>query len=266
MQALQAFASLSQNTDKIYDIVSWSAMSAQVVIPFVMLRKRLHREFPAFFAYIMAQNIRSLITFPVYRYYGDGPAYFYVYWAGEFITYILMFAVMREVYRYVLQDYKGLQSLAALSFRWVFMITLGLAAISILVTPNVLSFKYVYWSLLEIKKAIRIMQCGLTGFILTFISVLNLTPRHFIFGVSLGFGLLSFVGIVLSYGETAFGEVGINFVYILLEPLAYLFATTIWLIYLIQKEPLQLPERIEHDPTMLERWNTTLLRVMKSST
>jgi len=224
-----------------------------------MVRKRLHHELPIFFTYAIFQVVRTLALLSIH-FYGTREGYFYSYWVVESISTVLMFFVIYEVYRFVFRGYEGLQGLSSVLFQWAFGVLFLLAILSAATTPSSTSGQVID-GILTVETSVRIMQCGLAAFLLIFTSSLHLTPKHFVWGLSIGFGLLSFIEIAITYSRSLLGNAG-NQMYEILKPGAYLITTGVWFIYLLQPEPVYMPRRINFDESILDRWNNALIRIM----
>ncbi len=224
-----------------------------------MVRKRLHHELPIFFTYAIFQVVRTLALLSIH-FYGTREGYFYSYWVVESISTVLMFFVIYEVYRFVFRGYEGLQGLSSVLFQWAFGVLFLLAILSAATTPSSTSGQVID-GILTVETSVRIMQCGLAAFLLIFTSSLHLTPKHFVWGLSIGFGLLSFIEIAITYSRSLLGNAG-NQMYEILKPGAYLITTGVWFIYLLQPEPVYMPRRINFDESILDRWNNALIVVL----
>ncbi|HZP18035.1 MAG TPA: hypothetical protein VFB00_08725, partial [Terriglobales bacterium] len=89
----------------------------QAALAFAVFRRKLHREFPAFFAFIVAQIVIFAVEFPVYLWTNDG-VYFNVYWTAAAINVVLSFKIIHEVFLDVFRPYPALRDLGTALFKW----------------------------------------------------------------------------------------------------------------------------------------------------
>src|SRR5579872_7340275 len=97
----------------------WIAPHAlQFIIVIVMIRRKLVREFPLFFAYSAFEAVEQSSLFVL----DHIPAvsdyqYWYVHLAGSLVGIVLRFGVIREIFVAVFRNYPGLEKLTRVIFR-----------------------------------------------------------------------------------------------------------------------------------------------------
>jgi hypothetical protein len=170
-------------------VVLWlSQPPIQGAIAVFLYRRRLHKEFPAFFMYMVAQIAIFCVEFPVY-YYGDPKLKFNVYWADAAINLVLAFRIIHEVFLDVFKPYHALKDLGTALFKWAAIIMVLVSVVLISVIPS--------WedplanSILLVQRCVQVVQCGLVVFLLAFCGSLGVSWRRLSFGIALGFGLIS---------------------------------------------------------------------------
>src|SRR5271155_3331178 len=67
-------------------------LSAAVLI---LWRRKLHKQFPVFFLFLLAQVANFAVLFPLWL-VGLGDVYFYLFWLGEAVNALLGFKVIHE--------------------------------------------------------------------------------------------------------------------------------------------------------------------------
>jgi hypothetical protein len=206
-------------------ILSFTAPVFLVWLLVIFVRRKLYSEFPSFFAYIvyaLAATMRIFLE--------DNPLWhFAAYWITEALYAIFALLVLREVFHRVF----GLAYSSYWWFRFLLptMITIVLSMSFVETLVHSLGRPYVA----RLLSAIYWFDLGvhaLEGIILLLVLVLTakfpVAWRQYEFGVLAGFGFSASVTmiadlLVLAQGQTyeAFFRYG--------PPLAYLFATLIWL-------------------------------------
>jgi hypothetical protein len=220
----------------------------------VMLRRKLHQEFPVFFAYTTFHVLRSGIL--LYLIHGDPWVYHYSRWAAEAISVGLGFAVIYEILGQVLRPYDAIRGLGRKLFLWVAGLLLLAAAVSAAgIDINQDHDALMAW-IYAVGRSLRIVQCGLLGFLLLFSAYFGITWRHRVFGIALGLGLYASVELAATAVRSEVGWIGDD-TYSLVTRLAYACATLIWAAYLLRPEPTRVAvDRVPQ--TQVEQWNQAL--------
>jgi len=163
----------------------------QTVIATILYRRKLHKEFPAFFAYVAAQVPIFCIHFGAYLHSGAGGhgLYFNVYWIAAALNLMFAFKIIHEIFQDVFKPYHALKDLGAALFKWAAFIMILLSAVLISISPS--HVDPLMSSILVLQRCIAVVQCGLVVFLLAFSSNLGVSWRRLSFGVALGFGVVS---------------------------------------------------------------------------
>jgi len=160
----------------------------QAAVAIFLYRRRLHKEYPAFFMYMVAQIAIFCVELPVY-YYGGLNLKFNVYWADAAVNLVLAFRIIHEIFLDVFKPYHALRDLGTALFKWAAIIMVLVSVVLISVIPS--------WedplanSILLVQRCVQVVQCGLVIFLLAFCSNLGVSWRRLSFGIALGFGLIS---------------------------------------------------------------------------
>lgn len=160
----------------------------QAAIAVILYRRKLHKEFPAFFTYIAVQLPLFCIELPSYYFWG-GSLHFVVYWAATAVNLLLTFRIIHEIFLDVFKPYHALKDLGSALFKWASIIMVLVSVILISVTPR--WENPVVSTILVIQRGVGIVQCGLVIFLLAFCRNLGVNWRRLSFGVALGFGIMS---------------------------------------------------------------------------
>src|SRR2546421_2261728 len=112
---------------KSYDQIAsylWCAQPAlQAAVAVVLWRRKLHKQFPVFFTYLLAQIGIFAITFPL-RATSKFEWFFYAYWAGAAVSALLGFRVIHEIFLDVFRPYHMLRDLGTVLFKWAGLVML----------------------------------------------------------------------------------------------------------------------------------------------
>jgi len=97
-------------------------------------------------------------------------------------------------------------------------------------------------------------------FLFLFSSTLALSWRHYAFGIAVGFGVFASIELILVAVRAQVGPNG-DAAYVLVKPLAYVFACFIWVGYLLAPAPARqsLQSKSFED---LDKWNQTVLGLL----
>lgn len=224
-----------------------------VFLAATMTRRNLRRDFPVFFTYVIFQIISFAFLFAFFHW--SYKVYFCTYWLTSAAGVVLGFAVMREIFANLIRPYDALRDLGSVLFRWaaaVLVMVAGVIAAS--GAPSKLGGMVMV--IFALERSVRVMQCGLVLFMLLFSAHLGISSKHYVFGISLGFGIFAAVELMILtlYALGTHESVGMN----LLKAMTYTVSTVIWAHYMLSPEP----ERItEHARAHTERWNLALANV-----
>ena len=215
------------------------------------MRKRgLQREFHFFQTYTIFQILSVAVLFTVFHLWSD--AYFYVYWVNAALGIGLGFAVIHEVFAYAIKPYVGLRDLALMLFRW--------AAIMLVLVSGLIAFsgsgndmQRVLREIMNLERAVRMIQVGLLVFLFMFSSYLGLPWRNFAFGVTFGFGLFATTDLVLFSMRSSLGS-DWNNTFNLISAGVYNLACLFWMGYAMQPATANARVKLEYHP-VFDRWN-----------
>ena len=98
----------------------------QLAVAAAMVRNKVRRSFPVFFAYIGFQILSFCVLFPINK-WGNYTAYFYLYWACCAVNLVLGFMIIHEVFLDVFRPYHTLKDLGSVMFKWAALVMLLVA-------------------------------------------------------------------------------------------------------------------------------------------
>ena len=169
----------------------------QAAIAIVVFRRKLHQQFPMFFAYTVFQIVLFVVEYPVYRRatspdYLDtfwSSAYFYTFWTGNAVNVVLAFKIIHEIFLDIFRPYHALRDLGTALFKWAALIMVLVSVVVISVSPGL--DDPLQQTIEIVQRCVRVVQCGLVLFLLAFCKNLGVSWKRQSFGIAMGFGLLA---------------------------------------------------------------------------
>src|SRR5277367_6033908 len=213
----------------------------QSVVAVILWRRKLHKQFPVFFLFLLAQVANFAIIAPLWL-TGKYSVYFGIFWLGEAVN-----AILVDVFR----PYHTLKDLGTLLFKW--------AGVVMLLVSVVVAFSNSYdqspmvHAVTTMQRSVRIVQFGLILFMLLFSRFLGVSRKQISFGISLGFGLLAGVELLLmALNSGGFvKQTNLN----LINMLTYLVAVCVWISYSLSRKAVR-EAAVNHLQT--QRWEQSL--------
>jgi hypothetical protein len=200
----------------------------------ILWRRKLHKQFPVFFLFLLAQVANFAVIFPIWR-TGNYHWYFGLFWLGEAVNAVLGFKVIHEIFLDVFRPYHTLKDLGTLLFKWAGVVML---LVSVVVTfSNSFDQSPLVHALTTLSRSVRIVQLGLILFLLLFSRFLGVSRKQVSFGISLGFGLFAGVELLL-YALNSGGFVKQG----LLNPInmaTYIVAIFVWFGYSLSRQSVR---------------------------
>jgi hypothetical protein len=229
----------------------WCAQPViQSAVAIVLWRRKLHKQFPVFFYFLLVQVTNFAITFPLYL-AGTQKVYFGLFWLGEAVNAILGFKVIHEIFLDVFRPYHTLKDLGTLLFKWAGVVML---LVSVVVAfSNSFDESPLVHALTTLQRSVRIVQLGLILFLLLFSRFLGVSRKQVSFGISLGFGL--FAGAELLLYALSSGGLIKQSAFSVINLMAYAVATFVWLGYSLSRKAVRVPA-LNHLQT--QRWEQGL--------
>lgn len=215
-----------------------------------MFTRGLHRKFPVFFSYIIAQLAIFSILFPIQR-MGNYPLYFYGYWTSAMVGLVLGFKVIHEVFLDVFRPYHTLRDLGTVLFKWAALVMIFVALVVAVASPAGQS--PLVQAVTTVQRCVRTIQCGLILFLLFFSRYLGVSRHQYSFGIALGFGGFAMVELagnaLYCGGQIKSPSVG------LLNASMYAATVLIWFGYTFVKVPARSEQTIL---LTTQRWEESL--------
>jgi len=223
----------------------------QAAVAVVLWRRKVHKLFPVFFSYLLAQLVFFAATFPLYGRPGAYELYFWLFWFAEAVGAILGFKIIHEIFLDVFRPYHALKDLGTPVFKWAGLVML---LVSIVVAAsNSFGQDPVIHAVTTLERSVRIVQLGLILFLILFAGFLGVSRRQVSFGIALGFGLLAGAELMLlamhSGGLVQQGSMN------LINMVACNTSIVIWLAYSLLPQVVRQTE-VNHLRT--QRWEQSL--------
>jgi hypothetical protein len=222
----------------------------ELSLAIAMLMRGLHRKFPVFFSYIVAQVAIFAILFPI-RQMGNYPLYFYGYWTSAMVGLVLGFKVIHEVFLDVFRPYHTLRDLGTVLFKWAALVMIFVALVVAVASP--IGQSPLVQAVTTVQRCVRTIQCGLILFLLFFSRYLGVSRSQYSFGIALGFGgfaVVELAGNALYCG----GQIKSPSV-ALLNTLMYAATVLVWFGYTFLKAPARGEQTIL---LTTQRWEESL--------
>jgi len=222
----------------------------QSVVALILWRRKLHKQFPVFFLFLLAQVTNFAVIFPLWL-AGNDKIYFVLFWLGEAVNAVLGFKVIHEIFLDVFRPYHTLKDLGTLLFKWAGVVML---LVSVVVAfSNSFDQNPLVHALTTLQRSVRIVQLGLILFLLLFSRFLGVSRKQVSFGISLGFGLFAGVELLL-YALNSGGFVGPDDLN-LINLVTYILAVFVWLGYSVSRQAVRMTA-VNHLQT--QRWEQGL--------
>jgi hypothetical protein len=251
------------NWHKLLSLFLWIAPHALLgVLAVILYTRRLFREFPCFFAYVLYEIAEFILLFALRSVPAvTGNQYAYAYSATLLFSIAMRFGVINEVSKDLFRESQFLQASARRSLQVVTGLLLLMGVLLAVYAPGDTSGKW-YASIFVVNRGAAMVQCGLLLSLLLFTRFLGLSWRRPAFGIALGLGILTSIDLAAhalrAEFSTSAGEELLN----LLVTGTYLICVLIWIGYLLAPElkPVSLTE-VSRDE--VDTWNTELQHLLK---
>ena len=238
--------------------VLWAAQPVlQGAVIFSLWRKKLHKAFPYFVAYLATQALTVAILLPIYTFSSDRFYQHYWYslnWAASLLEICLAFKVLHEIFTDIFRPFPAMKDLGTILFRWGALVML-LVGVVVAASAQSDSTPVMEQVVVAVQRCVRLAQVGLVLFLLSLASHLGIRWRHRSFGLALGFGFLACAELLvyaLLLNGRGFISPGAAS---LANMMAYNFSILIWFSYCWMRAPEAVPESTR---LKTQRWDRSL--------
>lgn len=228
----------------------------QSVVAVILWRRKLHKQFPVFFLFLLVQVANFAVIFPLWR-TGNYGLYFGLFWLGEAVNAVLGFKVIHEIFLDVFRPYHTLKDLGTLLFKWAGVVMLMVSVV--VAFSNSFDQSPLVHAVTTLQRSVRIVQLGLILFMLLFSSFLGVSRKQVSFGISLGFGLFAGVELMLmALNSGGFvRSANLN----LINMVTFVAAILVWLGYSLSRQAVRVGA-VNHLQT--QRWEQGLADLQPS--
>src|ERR1700686_5343157 len=91
------------------------------VLAAIMLRRKLHRDFPIFFWFAIIQIVAFAVEFPIYQ-MAAWRLYFCTFWVITALNLAVEFKIIHEVFADIVRPYHALKDLGTALFKWAALV------------------------------------------------------------------------------------------------------------------------------------------------
>jgi len=230
-----------------------------ILVLIALFRRRLYREFPIFFGYIIEEIVQSAIMIALIESHATSRMrYAIAYSLMSVLNTAFTFGVLHEIFAFMFRNYVTLERFGKPLFRWMTVgllsVAFGSAALTGAYTHQLMFIVHLF------NRTASILQCGLLVGLFAFSSQLGLSWRSHIFGIALGVGITASADLATSAIRSQTGlayQMPLNYFVMA----AYHCCVLVWIFYLFAPEHSYAPKALpQHD---LETWNLELERLLK---
>ena len=240
--------------------VLWAAQPLlEGAVAYSLWRRKLHKEFPFFFVYLLAQIAMFCVLFPIEKWASDAffqRYWYYLDWGTTAIGIGLGLKVLHEISMDVFRPFHTLKDLGTVLFRWAALVMLLVGVIVAASTTT--EIPILEQSVIAVQRCVRLAQMGLVLFLLMFASYFRIHWRHRSFGWALGFGFVATTELVIEallLNGKGYVSQGVASLVI---TASYVLSLLIWFTYSWLKSPVVLAEAAR---LKTQRWHRGLSEI-----
>jgi hypothetical protein len=230
------------------------------VLAVILWKRRLYREFPCFFAYVLYEIAEFILLFAL-RSIVTGEQYAYVFSAMLLFSIALRFGVIDEVSKDLFRESRFLKASARRLLQCVAGSLLVMGVLLAVYAPGNNSVRW-HTGVYNVNRGAAMVQCGLLLSLLLFSRFLGASWRRPAFGITLGLGILTSVDLATSALRAEFTSAGTREFLNLLITGASFVCVSLWVGYLrapeLEPAPVAVVPRDE-----VETWNRELQQWLK---
>jgi hypothetical protein len=232
-----------------------------VVLALLMWRRKLHKEFPAFFCYAIFEATGGTLIYAIdVSPSVSGPTYWWSYFLFLVVEAFVKFVVIGEVFTHLLRRYQPLGKLAKVLVSGVGVILVFTATI-IAAYANPTAFWLISATRI-LGRSVSVVQCGLIVVLFVFAAQFRLRWEHAVFGITLGFGIVASVYLAhwALMADWLFGQKSYLLDFLIMA--TYHVCVLIWFYYLLLPQKVVTTSAVLVPEHSLEIWNRELERLL----
>jgi hypothetical protein len=242
----------------------WLAAPAlQVVVAWIVFRRRLVRVFPLFFTYTVVHVVFSSTMFLLDHMQSiTGEGYWQIYSVGDVLNTALRFAVVYEIFRQLMRSYPTLTQVGRSLSKWAFALFVVAALLIARYGTAVGNDSELLASLKMLDRAIAFVQCGLIVMLFSFTYYFGLSWKSNTFGIGFGLGVISAVELAVTAVALRAGYTDQAPLFDFVSMGACLLGIGVWVLYLATPESVAAPAAAIPSNN-LESWDQELRRLLQ---
>jgi hypothetical protein len=256
---------LSLSWHKLLTMFLWVAPHLALALLLVVLcRRRLYRQFPCFFVYVVYEIAGFILMLVL----SLAPSvtqerYMYAYYATLLFSIALRFGVIDEVSKGLFRESRLLTTAAGRTLRSVTVLLLGAGVLLAIYVPGAHRAQWIV-GVSIVTRGAAMIQCGLLLSLLLFSWFLGMSWRRPAFGITLGLGILTSIDLAVHALRTQFTGDSVLPYLDLMTTSAYLVCVSIWVGYLWAPEEELTPLAVTpNDYDEVNTWNTALQHLLR---
>jgi hypothetical protein len=213
----------------------WLApVALQSCLAALIVRRRVYRQYPIFFAYTIFAILAEVTRFSLYHPGRNTWPYFWAVWGGEALYAFLGFLAIFEVFRHVFAAFNHFAW-----FKFLLPVTGAIMiCISVLIPiahPSVDTVRLLD-GIFFLQIAVRCLQLGVFFLIFFLARLFDLDYRQYAFGIAAGFGIAA-AGILLGTLVRTGGGLKFLIFFQYAQSVSYFLAVVVWLASFVRPEP-----------------------------
>jgi hypothetical protein len=238
-------------------ILAYAPFILQLLLSYVLVRQKVYRVFPWFFAYTLFSIVAAIARFAFKNY--ETP-YFYLYWGTDAVQSVLGGIVMYEVCRGVFRNL-GRNWWARIVFPVLLLIAVALTLARTGAQLPGAEGTLMTW-VVKAELGLRFLQVLLFLLLFALVTFVGVRWRQHHFGISAGYGIYAAVNL---FTTTKYYESGTKFTFLWgwISVITYTVAVLIWLWYF--STPIKVEIASSEQPPLslqdLERYKDIARRV-----
>jgi hypothetical protein len=241
--------------------VLWlSAFFLECLIARRLLIRRLFREYPLFFAYVVEHIVSFLCLFLCFH-FGTRVSYRHLYMGWEAVDVVLKFGIIAELFAHVFASYKAIHHLGTTIVRIASVILVLCATLAALFSniadPNNLLSKF-----FAMERSVEIVQGGLLFLLFVLCYILALRWKQPSLGIAFGLCIVTSVNLALFTLRAELGSSS-NQIFSLVSNVGYDLGAVTWLLTLYPQRHKGHSIASAIPELDASSWNRTLLELLR---
>jgi hypothetical protein len=243
----------------------WVAPDAlQLLLCFFLWKRRLVREFPAFFAFALLTGTGELMVYAADLLPSvSGVMYWRMVWAETMLEDVLKFAVIAEIFAKIFGAYASVARLGKSLIQWAGAVFVFAAALAAAYAPRY-PFAGIIFGADLLEQSTFLIECGVLVFIFLLSSYFHLRWPRKVFGITLGLSLSACVylatwGLITNAGLPAQKRA----LLVLLTRSTFHLEVLLWFYYLLVPERAPVLTPAPPPESNLALWNRELERLLQ---